>query len=237
MEPEGARVKVSPLFFVFIFRVPNFLNFARLQSLNPRGRNFVVLKLQKLSDKFAAGFVVTVLSGLLYTITVAAYRTQTRRYCYSEAWWAGTTPKLLSESGFFFRTILCSNCLTSLLSNILSNSYEILWDWNYLMQTVITDLKSKPCGDKSLLNNVKKPEEVKQESSEKTCTFWSSKAEIEINQVHLTEVSNCIIYRVFLSLSTSRTFYQWKIQCKSWVVYFLYCWLDVSHVVINLRLI
>ena len=33
-EPEGARVKVSPLLFVFTFGVLNFPNFARLQSLN-----------------------------------------------------------------------------------------------------------------------------------------------------------------------------------------------------------
>ena len=48
-----------------------------------------------------------------------------------------------------------------------------------------------------------------------------------------SEVSSCIIYRIFWVWSTSRTFYQWKIQCKSWVVYFLYCWLAVSHVVLN----
>ena len=128
-----------------------------------------------------------------------------------------------------------------MLSNLLSNSYEILWVWNYLMRTAITDLKSKPCSDKLLFTNVSKPEEEKQESSIKTITFWSSKskAEIEINQVHLSEVSNCIIYRIFGVWSTSRTFYQWKILCKSWAVYFLYCpycWLAVSHVVIYLRL-
>ena len=109
---------------------------------------------------------LTVLSGLLYTIALAAYRTHTHRYCYSEDWRAGTTPKLLSESGVFFRTIRCSNCLAKqkLLSNILSNSYEIFeteTTWYRSMQIAITDLKSKPCGDKSLFNNVNKPEEEK----------------------------------------------------------------------------
>ena len=32
--PEGVRVKVSPLFFFSYYCVLNFLNFARLQSLN-----------------------------------------------------------------------------------------------------------------------------------------------------------------------------------------------------------
>ena len=34
------------------------------------------------------------------------------------------------------------------------------------MQTAITDLKSKPYGDKSLFDNVNKPEEEKQSANE-----------------------------------------------------------------------
>ena len=52
-------------------------------------------------------------------------------------------------------------------------------------------------------------------------SFWSchkvsagARKQIEINQVHLSELSNCIIYRIFSVWA--RAFYQWKIQCKSW---------------------
>ena len=73
----------------------------------------------------------------------------------------GDTKIIVRIGVIFFQTILSKFAYSKLLSNIQSNSFEILWNWNYLIQTAITDLKIKPCWDKLLFNNVNKPEEEK----------------------------------------------------------------------------
>ena len=50
--------------------------------------NFSVLELDSLKSWLWLVILVTVLSGLLYTTALAAYRTHTRRYCYSDDWLA-----------------------------------------------------------------------------------------------------------------------------------------------------